>query len=715
MNGGGAQGVGIYADPGGAPAIQADSVVFGAKIPPEHIKTDPRERAGYHGALYGECNRVRCDVGLADTASHRVGDYEDPLREGPLQDQLLGRSEQHPDIPYTKQAVVDEVMHSDGGTTSQSDRVAGARPPEVGVDDVGESVLPEIGVSAGASCADDGGAQQPPGLFRDIFNAVKGSGKYNFEGERRRVPSGLNIQAWRMHLEGYGDPLLGDFLEFGWPVGCDRSVHVSSMSPNHSSALQFSEHIDHYISTECSHGALLGPFDGPPIVNLHISPLMTRLKRDSPHRRVIMDLSFPHGWSVNDSISSAMYVDGPAVVKLPSVYTMERKLLDLGRGAWMYKSDLARGYRQLRVDPADWDLLGFEHNGKFYVDICPPFGLRTSAMMMVRTTQAITHIHGKEGFSSVAYIDDFGGAEPTEAQADEALDALQAIFDEVGLQEASRKVCRPSQNMTWLGINFDSKEMTMTLPQEKIVEIREILAKWENKTRASLKEVQSLFGLLQFVTSVAPPARLFTNRVLETMRELHPGLTAGLSWGFRRDLKFFRDLLADFRGIKLMEKVDVQDQDTLELDACLSGCGAIFGGEFYAREFPADVQVQHHPIAHLETLNLVVAAKVWGRRWAGHRVRVKTDNMNTALALQSGRSRDAYIQNCAREIFMICAQRDVDLLVTHTPGTELGRADALSREHFGGRYAELLRADAALRDAARVHPPDSFFQLTNEL
>ena len=126
-----------YADPGGAPAIQVDSVVFGAKVPPEHIKTDPRERAGYYGGLYEGCNQVRCDMGLADTASHGVGDYEDPLREGRIQDQLLGRSEQRPGIPYTKQTVVDKVIHSDGGTASQSDRVAGARPPGVGVDDVG--------------------------------------------------------------------------------------------------------------------------------------------------------------------------------------------------------------------------------------------------------------------------------------------------------------------------------------------------------------------------------------------------------------------------------------------------------------------------------------------------------------------------------------------------------------------------------------------------
>ena len=45
------------------------------------------------------------------------------------------------------------------------------------------------------------------------------------------------------------------------------------------------------------------------------------------------------------------------------------------------------------------------------MDICPPFGLRSAAMMMQRTTEAASLIHRIKGHESFAYIDDFGGAE----------------------------------------------------------------------------------------------------------------------------------------------------------------------------------------------------------------------------------------------------------------------------------------------------------------
>ena len=69
-------------------------------------------------------------------------------------------------------------------------------------------------------------------------------------------------------------------------------------------------------------------------------------------------------------------------------------------------------------------------------------------MMMVRTTGAITHIHAERGFTSMAYINDFGGAEKGEARAEEALGTLQNIFRDLGVEEASAKVCLPSQIMT---------------------------------------------------------------------------------------------------------------------------------------------------------------------------------------------------------------------------------------------------------------------------
>ena len=104
---------------------------------------------------------------------------------------------------------------------------------------------------------------------------------------------------------------------------------------------------------------------------------------------------------------------------------MADRVTSLGRGAYIYKSDISRGYRQLRVDPSDWPLLGFTHNGRVFMDICPPFGLRTSAMFMQRTTQAVCFIHARRGYLSRAYLEDFDGTEAAREHASRALQTLQ--------------------------------------------------------------------------------------------------------------------------------------------------------------------------------------------------------------------------------------------------------------------------------------------------
>ena len=56
-----------------------------------------------------------------------------------------------------------------------------------------------------------------------------------------------------------------------------------------------------------------------------------------------MDLSWPPTASVNDAIQGNMYLDGPMNIMLPTVDYMEGRLLKLGKGAYFYKTDLARG------------------------------------------------------------------------------------------------------------------------------------------------------------------------------------------------------------------------------------------------------------------------------------------------------------------------------------------------------------------------------------
>ena len=77
----------------------------------------------------------------------------------------------------------------------------------------------------------------------------------------------------------YWDDQLVDLLEFGFPLGFDRSLNLISVEDNHKSAKDYEEHVKHYLQEELDHGATLGPFKSKPI-NLHVSPIMTRDKPD---------------------------------------------------------------------------------------------------------------------------------------------------------------------------------------------------------------------------------------------------------------------------------------------------------------------------------------------------------------------------------------------------------------------------------------------------
>ena len=112
---------------------------------------------------------------------------------------------------------------------------------------------------------------------------------------------------------------------------------------------------------------------------------------------------------------------------------------------------------------------------------------------------------------------------------------------------------------------------------------------------------------------------------------------------------------------------------------------------------------------------MVVAVKVWCGSWRGKRVRIDCDNMVVCLALQSGRSRDAYLQHCVREVFLLVAANDIELVAVHRPGVSLVRADALSRQHMSQVHRQIVRDDVSLQRAERVRVPDRFFELLSEL
>ena len=223
----------------------------------------------------------------------------------------------------------------------------------------------------------------------------------------------------------YSDSIVCDYLEFGWPLGYLYDVHgfPSSNFRNHSGALNFRSEMHSYLQGELTRQSVVVPFTSVPFLNgMAVSPLNTVPKKDTTDRRVILDLSWPPGTSVNDGILPNVVDGSEFQLSYPTVDTIAALVVQKGPGCLIYKHDLKRAYWQFREDPYDFPSLGFKWGDLYFFDIALPMGLRSAAMACQRITNAVSYICEQHGFDVLNYLDDFQGVE-TPDNADRAVAA----------------------------------------------------------------------------------------------------------------------------------------------------------------------------------------------------------------------------------------------------------------------------------------------------
>jgi hypothetical protein len=127
------------------------------------------------------------------------------------------------------------------------------------------------------------------------------------------------------------------------------------------------------ILKEIGMGRIEGPYSDIPISNLRISPIGLVPKGNDSGWRLITHLSFPKDNSVNYFIdpdqTSVQYSIFDSVIQM---------IAKLGKGAFIGKRDIKSAFRLLQIFPGDFDLLGFQFQGKYYVDKCLPMGCSRS-------------------------------------------------------------------------------------------------------------------------------------------------------------------------------------------------------------------------------------------------------------------------------------------------------------------------------------------------
>ena len=477
---------------------------------------------------------------------------------------------------------------------------------------------------------------------------------------------------------------------------------------NHKGATDFPQALKKYIQKEQSHNAVMGPYDKIPFHNkVGISPLSTRPKRDSEERRIILDLSFPPGQSVNDGILKDNYMGFHTKLSFPKVDEFALRIFTLGRGCCMFKIDLSRYFRQIPLDPGDYSLIGYVIEGKIYFDKVILMGMRSAPYITQRISNVFAHIIHTLEYFLLNYVNDFVGAELSN-RVWATYNTLTRILEDLQVDISPEKLVPPTTRLEFLGITFDSDSMTMEISQQKLIEIKQELQAWLLKTTATRKEVESLVGKLQFMAKCVKAGRIFLSRLIQWIRDMNRGSRYTIPLEARKDIAWWARFATTYNGVSLMWMFKEPSTDkVIATDACPKGYGGTMGNEYFRARFPTELQKVN--IAILEMWAVLAALKLWGDQLKGLYFWIHVDNEAVANVLNSGRSREGRLQDALREVALLAAKHQFVIKARHIPGVQNRVPDWLSRwaEPEARKQFRKYAIDRALRQR---HIPVSYIQ-----
>ena len=174
-------------------------------------------------------------------------------------------------------------------------------------------------------------------------------------------------------------------IKYGFQIGIDATRSFKPASQNMASAKANPQVIESYLEKEVASGNVLGPFSPESAPLAHINRFGVIPKKYQPGKwRLITDLSYPEGQSVNDAIDPEL-----CSMSYITVDQVATTALSLGVGSLIAKIDIKSAYRLIPVHLADRRWLGMRWDGKIYIDGMLPFGLRSAPKIFNSVADAV--------------------------------------------------------------------------------------------------------------------------------------------------------------------------------------------------------------------------------------------------------------------------------------------------------------------------------------
>ncbi len=248
------------------------------------------------------------------------------------------------------------------------------------------------------------------------------------------------------------------------------------------SALEHAQVVPYHIRRERSLGRMLGPF--LPLISPRRRFGVIPKGHNTGKWRLITDLSFPRGQSVNDGIdSSHTLYTYMTVDKVTAIVTSLS-------GALLAKVDIESAYCLLPVHPDDRLLQAVAWQGSVYVDPLLPFGMCSACTILNALADAIAWHLQRCGIPIVHhYLDDFIiVGPPVSYQCRASLATFLRECFLLGVPIASQKTAGPTTCLTFL-----VRTPLLVHYVDKLTRLVTLLVDWQGKLHAENSNLSAAF------------------------------------------------------------------------------------------------------------------------------------------------------------------------------------------------------------------------------
>ena len=199
-----------------------------------------------------------------------------------------------------------------------------------------------------------------------------------------------------------------------------------------------------------------------------------------------------------------------------------------------------------------------------------------------------------------------------------------------------------------------------------------------NRKKITLRELQSLIGLLNFACLVVPPGRSFLRRLIDRTKNItNPFHFIKLTKEARADINAWKIFIDSFNGKSVFLSDQWLSSDHLKLFTDASGnigFSAVFGSWWFAHEWP--LELKDHQIAVKELLPIVLCIELWGCYMTS------SDNQAIVEVINKQSCKDKILMRLVRRLVLISLKYNIVFRAKHIAGKSNIVADYLSRFKF---------------------------------